>query len=376
MTKNKLSLLFSLAITTTLFAQTNDSYVRKLIADGVALHDKGRYADALRKFQTVLKTNPIHPSANYEAANSCTALRRYEDALQYADKVIQNPDADLPDAFVLKGNVLDMMGEVPEAIETYQTGLTQYPKNHLLHFNLAVAHWGEKEYQIAENELITAIKIRPNHAGSHLVLGLLNRDRGNRVKSILSLYNFLLLEPEGKRAESAFKTLEALTTHDDNEVQFTQNDKLSISMQSLPDESDDFRSVELAWAVSKAIEKKEAKKDSLESKSIDNQAVAEDVTHLNKPHHYYEGDELARFAVENEKLFQLLSDLKDGKTGFYWEFYVDFFDDLYKKRHTETLSYFVSLTKKENKIMDWLRSNPQKVEALSDWYAGFEWKFQ
>jgi hypothetical protein len=68
--------------------------------------------------------------------------------------------------------------------------------------------------------------------------------------------------------------------------------------------------------------------------------------------------------------------LKECKTGFYWEFYVDFFDDLYKKRHTETLSYFVSLTKKENKIMDWLRSNPQKVEALSDWYAGFEWKFQ
>jgi hypothetical protein len=209
-----------------------------------------------------------------------------------------------------------------------------------------------------------------------LVLGLLNRDRGNRVKSILSLYNFLLLEPEGKRAESAFKTLETLTTHEDNEVQFTQNDKLSISMQSLPDESDDFRSVELAWAVSKAIEKKEAKKDSLDSKNIDNQAVTGDNLQLNKPRSYYEGDELTRFAIENEKLFQLLSDLKEGKTGFYWEFYVDFFDDLYKKRHTETLSYFVSLTKKENKIMDWLRSNPQKVEALSDWYAGFEWKFQ
>jgi tetratricopeptide (TPR) repeat protein len=375
MAKNGLSLLFSLAITT-LFAQDNDKSFQKWIADGIALHDKGKFAEALRKFQIVLKTNSNHPTANYEAANSCAALHRYDDAITYANKVIQNPDADVPDAFVLKGNVLDMTGKVAQAIETYELGIHQYPYNHLLHFNLAVAQWGEKAYQIAENELITAIKIRPNHAGSHLVLGLLNRDRGNRVKSILSLYNFLLLEPEGKRAESAFKTLEALTTHDDNEVQFNQNDKLSISMQSLPDESDDFRSVELAWAVSKAIEKKEAKKDSIDSKDIDNQVVAEEGTHSKKPHSYYDGDELTRFATENEKLFQLLSDLKDGKKGFYWEFYVDFFDDLYKKRHTETLSYFVSLTKKENKIMDWLRSNPQKVEALSDWYAGFEWKFQ
>ncbi|MEN9610810.1 MAG: hypothetical protein RLZZ628_1624 [Bacteroidota bacterium] len=375
MAKNKLSLLFSLAITT-LFAQHNDSQFRKLIADGITLHDKGKYVEALRKFQTVLKQNPTHPSANYEAANSCTALHRFDDALGYADNVIQNPEADLPDAFVLKGNVLDMTGKVPKAIETYQAGLLQYPQNYLLHFNLAVAHWGEKEYQVAENELITAIKIRPNHAGSHLVLGLLNRDRGNRVKSILSLYNFLLLEPEGKRAESAFKTLELLTSNHDNNIQFSQNDKLSISMQSLPDESDDFRSVELAWAVAKAIEKKEAKNDSIHSKSIENQIVAEEGLHLNKPRRYYDGDELTRFAIENEKLFQLLSDLKEGKTGFYWEFYVDFFDDLYKKRHTETLSYFVSLAKKENKIMDWLKSNPQKVEALSDWYAGFEWKFQ
>ncbi|MEO0043147.1 MAG: hypothetical protein RL329_2595 [Bacteroidota bacterium] len=375
MAKNGLSLLFSLAITT-LFAQNNDKSFQKWIADGIALHDKGKFVEALRKFQIVLKTNSNHPTANYEAANSCAALHRYDDAITYANKVIQNPDADVPDAFVLKGNVLDMTGKVAQAIETYELGIHQYPYNHLLHFNLAVAQWGEKAYQIAENELITAIKMRPNHAGSHLVLGLLNRDKGNRIKSILSLYNFLLLEPEGKRAESAFKTLELLTTYDDSEVQFTNHDKLSISMPFLPDESDEFRSVELAWAVSRAIDKKESRQDSLNAKTIGNQLITDAEIAPDRPHRYYGGDELTRFATENEKLFQLLSDLKMGKKGFYWEFYVDFFDDLYRKRHTETLSYFVSLNKKENKIMDWLRSNQQKVEALSDWYAGFEWKYE
>jgi tetratricopeptide (TPR) repeat protein len=177
-----------------LFAQQNN-----FITEGIKMHDKGDYEGAIDFFKKALQSDKNSIQACYELASSYLALKDYPNTLKYADKVIARNLDYVDQAYILKGSALDLSGKPLDAINTYKLALKKYSKNQSLYYNLALTYFSVKQYRDADEALMKSLKLDQLHASSHFLLGLSQARQGKRVKSMLALYNFLLLEPKSKR---------------------------------------------------------------------------------------------------------------------------------------------------------------------------------
>jgi len=312
------------------FAQENN-----FITEGIKMHDKGDYEGAIEFFKKALQSDKNSIHANYELASSYLALKDYTNALKYADKVITANIDYVDQAYIIKGSALDLSGKPLEAIKTYNLALKKYNKNHSLYYNLALTYFSLKQYKDAEEVLIKALKLNQLHASSHFLLGLSMARRGERVKSILALSNFLLLEPKTKRSASALQTLE-------DQWKNTAKQKSAGAK-----EEDEFNTGTLMLGILQSANDNEANK--------------------NKP-------VITLFAENTNTIFTILGEEKKDKKGFWWSFYVDYFYTLATKHHTEALCYYITQSKDDTYDV-WLKDNLPKIEALSEWYTKYLHKY-
>ena len=344
--KSILFALLLLAFNASLFAQ------KDLIEEGVTLHDEGKYAEAIKKFEEALKADPKNMSANYEMAHTYIAMKEYDKAIKFADKVIGSKSKTAGGAYIIKGTAYDIQGKPKKAIETYEEGIKTNPDMHLLYFNLGVTYWGIKQYEEAEDALANSIARNYGHASSHLILGYVVADKGSKVKSLLALYNFLMLEPSGKRAEAALATIEKVwgygVAKKDNGFDMT------ITLGN-NEQDQTFRSADLFISMSKAVEITEDKvlKDSLGVKLSATPAIV--------------------FKKNNQSLFKYLKE-QDKNNGFWWSYYAQFFADIEKNGFTEVLSYYMRLSKEEKEVTEWLEKNKETLKKFGDWFGKYERK--
>ena len=57
------------------------------MADAVRLHDAGRYGEAVAVYEALLKDQPQHPLALYEAAYSSFSAGKSREAIDYAERL-------------------------------------------------------------------------------------------------------------------------------------------------------------------------------------------------------------------------------------------------------------------------------------------------
>lgn len=312
------------------FAQENN-----FITEGIKMHDKGDYEGAIELFKKALQSDKNSIQACYELASSYLAYKDYPNTIKYADKVIARNKDYVDQAYILKGSALDLSGKPLEAISTYKLALKKYSKNQSLYYNLALTYFSLKQYKDADDALLKSLKLNQLHASSHFLLGLSMARQGKRVKSMLALYNFLLLEPKSKRSLTAFQTLQDQWKNAGNKT-------------STPNKEEDEFSTATAML------------DVLQS-SAGNEA------NKNKSGYIF-------FAENTNTIFTILGEAKKDQKGFWWNFYVDYFYTLAGNHHTEALCYYI--TQSIDKAYDeWLKDNLKKMEALSEWYTKYLHKY-
>jgi thioredoxin-like negative regulator of GroEL len=334
-----LFLLFMFLLTGA-FAQGS---VSELITEGIKLHDKGEYADAIDLYKKALLLDKRSAHANYEMASSYFAMKDYDNALKYADIVINLNIDYIDQAYLLKGSVQDVTGKPLEAVKTYAKALAKYHNNHLLYYNLALTSFNLKQYKDADNALEHALKIDPSHASSHFLLALSMLTQGKRAKGILALYNFLLVEPNSKRTPAALKTLEEELAKG---VKKEGEKPVTMTTPGNKDE-DEFYTAELMLGL--------------------NAAARYNETNKNKT--------AQQLFIENtNSFFTILGEMKKNRKGFWWNFYVDYFYTIAQNDHTEALCYYI-IQSKDNTYTEWMQTNLPKMEAFSEWYTKYLHKF-
>lgn len=99
--------------------------VRNYIAQGIKLHDEGKYEEAIKMFDKVLKTNPKNPTALYEKAYSLNAMGKQDEARKLLEKGINiaEPTLDYAGMYLLLGAIYDDQGKIDKSIETYEKAL-------------------------------------------------------------------------------------------------------------------------------------------------------------------------------------------------------------------------------------------------------------
>lgn len=334
-------LLLLISLQSSLLAQGNT--VADFISEGIKLHDKGDYAGAIDLYKKALSLDKRSAQANYEMASSFFALKEYEKSIKFCDQVIAINTDYMDQAFMLKGSSQDLLGNQTGAIKTYIKGLQKFTNNYLLYYNLALTSFNIKHYKDADNALQKALKINPSHASSHLLLGYSMIIQKQRVKGILALYNFLLLEPKGNRSAAALKALEEQLS---NGVKTETENSVSITLPGNK-ETDEFYTAELMLGLLEASKKNETNKTKTAS---------------------------ALFAENTNSFFTILGELKKDKKGFWWNFYVDYFYTLATNKHTEAFCYYIAQSK-DNAYNEWVQVNMPKIEGFSEWYTNYLHKF-
>lgn len=324
-----------------LFAQ--QAVIDDLISEGIKLHDKGDYTGAIDLYKKALVLDKKSAHANYEIASSYFAMKNYENAIKYSNNVITANSDYIDQAYILKGSAQDLSGKPKDAVKTYIQAIKKHANNHLLYYNLALTSFNLKEYKDADNALQKALKINPLHASSHLLLGYSMVRQENRVKGILALYNFLLLEPKTNRAEAALKMLEEQLKKG---VKKNNEKSATITLREKKDD-DEFYTAELMLGL-------------LESSKINE-------TNKNKT-------AAVLFAENTNTFFTILGEMKKDKKGFWWDFYVDYFYILATNNHTEAFCNYITQSKDDG-YTQWMQNNLEKMEAFSTWYTKYLHKF-
>jgi Flp pilus assembly protein TadD len=313
--------------------------LEKYVEAGTTLHDNGDYKGAIEQFKKALEIDSNSSLANYEISNTYFTSEDYDHAIEHSKKVIEANTVAVDRAYIIYGSALDMKGDSKEAIKVYKDAIKEFPNVHLLHYNLALTEYNMKEYKEAGEAAIEALKIKPTHASSHLLLAYVMDAEGSKAKALLALYYFLMLEPDGKRSKTAYDMMlgllgQGVSRPDEHTINISLSDKK---------EDDEFRSAELMLAMLEA------------SKNLDE--------NKNKS-----GPEL--FYSNTKSFFSFMGEVKKESTGFWWDFYVDFFYSMTKNPdNVEAFCYYISQSKEDKAINEWLANNKKKIDKFSKWYA-------
>jgi tetratricopeptide (TPR) repeat protein len=321
---------------------------------GIELHDAGKYEEAIQQFESALKKEPKNTFPHYEMANTYINLQKYDKAIKHADKVIDANDKNLAGAYMLKGTAYDLLQKPKKAIEVYKKGIEAMPDFYLLHYNLGITEAGIKEYDNAEIAFIQALTLKPTHASSHYALGVVQWEKGRKVKTLLALYNFILLESNTKRAVNALKIIDDVI---DKTAKKQKNGfDMTITFNSNTGD-DSFRGADLLLGLSRAmiLGENKGKLDSLGIKS---------------------SPALNGFIQTNEYLFKYLGKpkVKGAENDFWWRFYAVFFADMEKAGFTEALSYYIRTPFNAAEVQKWMKDNQATLKQWNEWTRKYERK--
>jgi len=326
--------IFAILFSLKSYAQDVDS----LIQVGNTLRNSNNPQQAIKVYRKILEIEKSSSIANYEIAYTYLALNDYKNTIKYSNRVINSKSQKTVEAYVLKGSALDYMEKTKKSIKLYNYAIKHYPNSYLLHFNLGISYFNNGQLLNAKFHFLKSIEIDNLQPSSHFMLGLLLNDTGDRVQSMLSLYFFLMLEPNTERSVEAYKLLINLWKKN-IEVDSTKTSSYRIGYN--PKEGGgDFNTADLLIS-------------SIYARSIGR-------------NQQYKNDYLLLIS-NTVSFFSLLSDYKDFKQDVWHSLYVKFFNDLFINNQAEAFCYYISSTCDDAAINSWLEFNRDKIESFSLW---------
>lgn len=316
------------------FAQKPEVDSKKIIEEGIELHDKEDYKGAIEKFKKVNLNDTNFVLASIELINSYIASQQDSLAIIVCDKISVVPSSYAPSILIYKANALDNLKRSDEAVKLYQEGIKKYPNNNSFYYELGVLKYRQEKYKEAEEYFIQSIKCNPFHAGSHHQMANLAIKQGKLIPAMLAWQYYLLVDNSSKRAMSIINELEKMAR---NEYEF--KDVIKIEGE---EEQNDFSEIEAL------VKSKVALKDKY--KSTINLKY-----NLNK---------------QMQLIFEKMSVVKADK-GFYMQFYAPIFEEAYKKNFFEPFTYSILGGLKNEEVDNWLKKNKDDTQKFSTWFLEY-----
>ncbi len=192
----RLLILFSIQLLTCLsFGQNSE--IESLVQEGIALHDQGEYEKAVEMYKMALSIDPNSSLVNYEISFSYFSAKDYKNAEKYSKKVIEINNGNLLGAYITYGSALDMQGKINKSIKVYEKAMKDFD-NYLLYYNHAISCFNSGKINKAYESALKAINNNSSYASSHLILSKIMEKQGVRIKAMLPIYFFLLIEPNSQ----------------------------------------------------------------------------------------------------------------------------------------------------------------------------------
>ena len=210
-----------------LFAQDNKANPDTLMRQGIALHNQGKYAEAIEKYAEVLKADPENVFANYETAFSLYASKKQQDAIPFLEKAIKSNNDNLKvAALCLLASIYDADHQTPKAVDTYEKGIKINPNYPQIYYNLSLTYLRNNQYDLAEKNIIEAIKRNPKHVGNLSIYALATYRQNKKVNALMAFCSVITLGSTTSTAASAFSNIQNIL----NGSSINQDGKTTINI--------------------------------------------------------------------------------------------------------------------------------------------------
>jgi tetratricopeptide (TPR) repeat protein len=337
--------LISFVLTNSAFAQTPSQL---LVREGIQLHDKGKYAEAIDKYQQAVKADPANMQAEFEMAYSLFSSGKGADAIPHLEKVLKSSDQALSaGAYDLLGSIYDDSKQPEKAIDLYKQGIKANPKYQRLYYNLGLALLRQQKYAEAEAYAVDALKLDPRHGSSHRLYAVACMGQNKGVCAIMAYCNFLMVEPQTQRSIEAYQQIQQIIQ---SKVKVTDSKNINLFVQDQKGGDPDMGAAEMGLSLAAASATLEKNK----GKTLP--AIFED---------------------QIKTIFGITGELsaKRKDKGFFWKFYADYFYKLSQSTNMPVFARLVSLTGNQQENMQWLKDHPDELKALDTWVKSTERSF-
>lgn len=348
--KRMIIILTSVILACRLYGQDPEA-ARELVREGVRLHDEQAYDKALEKYGKALELDSNNFYAMAEKAVTFFQLGRTDDCVALCEEILQMQGSheEIGMVYIAYANSLDHAERPEEALKVYARGQERDPGNHQLWYNEAITLIGLGRLDDAIGRLERSASLEPRHGSSHNAIGRIMVQNGQRIPAILAMSRFLIVEPEGKRAQENLELLNSLMKGN-----VEQNKKGGMTIHVDAD----------------AIEPKEGQPNDFSGLDmmIDLLAATVEIEKKEK------SSEIGKFNYKFDMLCGLLADLRAKNSGFYWEHYVPYFVAMRSAGHLESAVMVMHATSDLTEVKKWLKGNDKAITAFYEWSSAYEWE--
>lgn len=358
MKKTILLVSFFFAASSLFLSYGQETETEELISEGIALHDDGKFKEAIKKYNEALQVSPHSIHATYELSLSYLALQDFQNALKYSTSVLDSDDKLLSTgAYAVKSKALTGMDKIDEAISLLQEGLKKNGDEYLLHFNLALNYYEKGNLESTLEHVKKAIDLDKFHSDAFLLNAYALNDNGLWVQSVLSFQMFLILEPDSKRSKNAFEemlnTLCIKTSEEPVQRSFVQQQWARKNLYT-PPRPGEVPQLSIRNGLNRNFVYHEITStlDSLKTNRLD-------------------GNPYTVFMVVNRNIIKVLTNeskrVKGDEESVLWTFYIPFFSHIAESDYYETYARYISVSYFPESL-EWWNENPEEAANFVNWF--------
>jgi tetratricopeptide (TPR) repeat protein len=317
---------------------------------GAALHDLGKFDEAIASYQAVLAQHPANMTALYELAFTYSARNDHQKALEAARRGIAYKSPQLPLFYDLIGSALDSIGQPSQAIEAYKKGVEYVPRAANLYYNMAVTYYESlKKPDEARQALEKAVGIEPTNADTELLLGQIFESTGYRTPAFFALSKFLIIRPAGQDTLQGYGVWRRLLRAGMEPVRGTARGSAATASPQVPARLDEgnFADIDRQFALSQV-----AAQDAMDKGRSEIDALVAQVDAI-----------LARIAAHQPR----------DDRSFVWTHYAAYFIELKEKNFVQPFVYWISQRAPVPGVREWLEANQPKLREYLDWTLQYKW---
>lgn len=294
--------------------------------------DNGQYELALVEYRKLYEEDKKSAVLNYEMAAAHYYLENFDKSQSFAKAAMKETSETGVQAAILLGAIYDAKKQHKKSMKVYKKATETYGDYYLLWYNYGVTANGIGAYDKAAEAFGKSALNRLDHGSSHLALGTVYSNLGRRAEALVSLYFFLLLEPNGDRANTAWNTIDQLWEQGvkreaDGDI------NMSMSMQRDPE----------------AIPGSELMINMLQASMLGGEDK--------------DGKMMPRF----QSLIRFLNEADLGeRNDIYTNYYLPFFESVVFSEHMDAFAHYVQQQRVPTSAQ-WVVSHTEELEAFFDW---------
>ncbi len=195
-----------------------------IITKATKLHDEGKYKEAIQLYKQMPRNDTNYVLALYETALSQMLDSNYNEALETCKVGLDQTDDEYELSFMLvKGSILDDQGFSEKALRIYDSAFLKYPNSSSLRLNKAICLLRQEKLDEAESALQALLIQAPYYASAHFRLAQCALVKGKPIQAAMSLFAYLLNNPQGTHANTAIQFLSNISKASDDVKKYIDN---------------------------------------------------------------------------------------------------------------------------------------------------------